>query len=786
MINRFLWMIFLAAGAQVSWGFALLGPLANGGDTWQTGVIGYGYAYLDESSQFSPGGPVYLGDIGGPKNIGEGYRRNVPTLYYSYDANFLGFFGPTGASAADSAYAIMNSLTNVDSYSSSLSEFPFSSQHFNFEAQTLFLTDIKSVTLHLLVEQMGLAQPERYTWTLAERVVPPGCPLTTEYLVLQRNYGINPSPLNQVQYSPYVNDDLYSYYIVENCTGGNPLAYTVPFSVNLLNEEYTSVAANDGDGFGGALFSSGGGLQVGGFYTGLTLDDVAGLRYLLTSNNIVRETSGAGALLLTTNIGTAEQVITTQDLGALLAASVTNSPATLAALYPGLVVLPNSTSTFAPLCTQTVTTYFTNQIGAPYPSPLVSVFVTNSPTCVYQQIYSNVFGNVITNGNLAGNPNIINGAGIALNYSPNTTVTLVTVSLGNQVGAPYGSPPVTNTTVQTVTVAGSPSGEFFLIPPGLCGLQIIPGSMITGPTVYTTNVIASATNTTTTATNNLGFVATQTIITSFTPHQFLAKPIVCASTANTVGLREGIENVQFVRANYDSLIGQFFQPITNYYTMVAVTNSQAATQYFQRVITQPDILMNADNFIAGNTFNGSVSRNINFDQGNILPGLAGPGVINSPVTFNYNRIGTAFRNGPIDFYTAGTVAFLSQLTQYPTMAWASFDSSTNDPVVYPNGTSIANLENQIIVQISPAALAAGTHGVFYGPVTFTATGGSFQPPFAWSWTPVGTETLPPGLTLSSGGTISGTPTQSGTFDFILQLTDSLFRTVQWQYTIIIN
>ena len=781
MINRFLWMIFLAAGAQASWGFALLGPLANGGDAWQTAVIGYGLAYEDESSQFSPGGPVFLGDIGGPKNIGEGYRRNVPTLYYSYDANFLGFFGTTGASAADGAYAIMNSLTNVDSYSSSLSEFPFSSQHFNYEAQTLFLTDIKSVTLHLLVEQMGLAQPERFTWTLAERDLPPGgkCPLDEIYLVLQRNYGISPSPLNQVQYSPYVNDNLYSYYIAEACTGGNPLAITVPFSVNLLNEEYTSVAANDGDGFGGALFSSGGGLQVGGFYTGLTLDDVAGLRYLLTSNNIAQETSGAGALLLTTNIGAQDQVITTQDLGALLAASVINSPAALAGLYPGLVVLPNSTSTFAPLCTQTVTAYFTNQIGAPYGSPQVSVFVTNSPTCVYQQIYSNVFGNVITNGNLSGNPSIVNSSGITLNYSPNTTITVVTVSLGNQVGAPVGSPPVTNTTVQTVTVAGSPSGEFFLIPPGLCGLQIIPGSLITGPTVYTTNVIASATN-------NLGFVATQTIITSFTPHQFLAKPIVCGSTPATVGLREGIENVKFVRANYDSLIGQFFQPITNYYTMVVVTNSQQVTQYFQRIVTQPDILMSANNFIAGNTFDGSVSRNINYDVGNVLPGLAGPGVINSPVTFNYNRIGTAFRNGPLAFYSAGTNGFLSQLTQYTANAWASFDSSTNDPVLYPNGTSIANLENQIVVQVSPAALAAGTHGVFYGPVTFTATGGSFQPPFTWSWTPVGTETLPPGLTLSLGGTISGTPTQSGTFDFILQLTDSLFRTVQWQYTITIQ
>jgi Putative Ig domain len=46
--------------------------------------------------------------------------------------------------------------------------------------------------------------------------------------------------------------------------------------------------------------------------------------------------------------------------------------------------------------------------------------------------------------------------------------------------------------------------------------------------------------------------------------------------------------------------------------------------------------------------------------------------------------------------------------------------------------------------------------------------------------------LPPGLTLSSAGTLSGTPTQSGTFDtVVIKLTDSLSRTVQWTYTITI-
>ena len=68
-----------------------------------------------------------------------------------------------------------------------------------------------------------------------------------------------------------------------------------------------------------------------------------------------------------------------------------------------------------------------------------------------------------------------------------------------------------------------------------------------------------------------------------------------------------------------------------------------------------------------------------------------------------------------------------------------------------------------------------------GSVVFTATGGSFSPPFTWSATG-----LPASMTLSPGGTLAGTPTQSGTFDFTVQLTDSLSRSVQWNYSIIIH
>jgi len=45
------------------------------------------------------------------------------------------------------------------------------------------------------------------------------------------------------------------------------------------------------------------------------------------------------------------------------------------------------------------------------------------------------------------------------------------------------------------------------------------------------------------------------------------------------------------------------------------------------------------------------------------------------------------------------------------------------------------------------------------------------------------------LTLSSGGVISGTPTQTGTFDFVVQVTDSSYPTplsVQINYSLTVN
>ena len=61
-----------------------------------------------------------------------------------------------------------------------------------------------------------------------------------------------------------------------------------------------------------------------------------------------------------------------------------------------------------------------------------------------------------------------------------------------------------------------------------------------------------------------------------------------------------------------------------------------------------------------------------------------------------------------------------------------------------------------------------------------ATGGLLSSSLSWS-----AAGLPNGLTLSSGGLLSGTPTLAGTYDFTITLTDAS-QTVQWAYTITIQ
>jgi len=87
------------------------------------------------------------------------------------------------------------------------------------------------------------------------------------------------------------------------------------------------------------------------------------------------------------------------------------------------------------------------------------------------------------------------------------------------------------------------------------------------------------------------------------------------------------------------------------------------------------------------------------------------------------------------------------------------------------GNAVATLAVNIppcpTITITAPTLPTGTQGAVYPNLAFQATGG--QAALTWA---VVFGSLPSGMSVSSGGVLSGTPAQSGTFDFKVMAVDS--------------
>jgi len=84
------------------------------------------------------------------------------------------------------------------------------------------------------------------------------------------------------------------------------------------------------------------------------------------------------------------------------------------------------------------------------------------------------------------------------------------------------------------------------------------------------------------------------------------------------------------------------------------------------------------------------------------------------------------------------------------------------------------------IAVSPGALPGGSRGTAYSQV-LTASGG--LAPYAFT---LDSGALPPGLTLSTGGAIAGTPTAGGGFNFVVRVTDSAGTTSIAPYSLTIS
>lgn len=103
---------------------------------------------------------------------------------------------------------------------------------------------------------------------------------------------------------------------------------------------------------------------------------------------------------------------------------------------------------------------------------------------------------------------------------------------------------------------------------------------------------------------------------------------------------------------------------------------------------------------------------------------------------------------------------------YTAMCWYSpCGPFTISPPTMTAGWTGDRVGTKLIV--NTPLLPPGVATVNYGPVNFTASGG--VPPFSWS---IASGSVPSGVSLDTTGVLSGVPTQTGSFKFAVQVTDS--------------
>lgn len=495
-------LMALMAGARHAAAFSLLGPSpATGGNNpalaWQNPGFNIGYNHRGT-------------DIGGPLNLGEEFRWNVPIVTYAFDESFLNYFGSNGVAAIEAAIKVFNDLPPVSQFSSNLTEFPLNTTRVNFRAQGLGLMDLKTVTMSALMEQVGFAEPERFTWTLRERrLITVGNVTTTNYFVIQRNF----DPVTLVP-TPYVNGTLYNYIVDE---------FAAPVNGIVDNAEAIEIPVQNPDTL---AFNSvaGRNFNVGMFFTGVTRDDAGGIRYSYRTNNVNVENLLPDVQLAITN--TTTTLLTNLDLATFIQRTVntTNSPTNIISFYPGINFTATNSLGTTTIFVTNIVTFFANfpALSVPvlltsFPTGIVgqATFVTNL-TPVQENRFTYSFDNVVTNTNSLFTANRFIHRFVEVSLSPGFT--------------PGQGTLITNVVTNAVGVSNFLNGQIYIRPTNLLDFSIISTQFVTVTT--NTNVITRTfgnlfafTNTTTMLpliTDDLTLLTERSQGTTLTPAQLLA------------------------------------------------------------------------------------------------------------------------------------------------------------------------------------------------------------------------------------------------------------------------
>ena len=142
----------------------------------------------------------------------------------------------------------------------------------------------------------------------------------------------------------------------------------------------------------------------------------------------------------------------------------------------------------------------------------------------------------------------------------------------------------------------------------------------------------------------------------------------------------------------------------------------------------------------------------------------------NPVTLNTSGGPTSVAVATVPSHGSATASGTT-ITYTPTTGFFGTDTFTYTASNSAGTSTAATVTITVTsppITVTPTTLASGTFGTAYSQ-TLTATGGAS--PYTFT-TGITSGALPTGLSLSSAGVISGTPTAAGTFNFTVSGTDS--------------
>jgi CSLREA domain-containing protein len=177
-----------------------------------------------------------------------------------------------------------------------------------------------------------------------------------------------------------------------------------------------------------------------------------------------------------------------------------------------------------------------------------------------------------------------------------------------------------------------------------------------------------------------------------------------------------------------------------------------------------------------NTFTSGGYNLIDDDKGNVFLNNLGPGDILNQGSAQAGLVAIADNGGPTQ-----TRALLTGSQAIDAGGTASTPGADQRGLTRPFNTARDIGAFECVIDMTPTSLPSGIQNMAYSSTTLTGSNGTTSYTFA-----ITSGSLPMGLSLSSAGLLSGTPTQTGSFPLVITMTDANGFTGSRRYTLTIS